>query len=238
MGGGDTEERRPDRAEPAPDEASYTASTQRYGLLLLLVLCAFAIEGVAAPGAGWQIALSVVLGAAVMVALWAAEAPRKITRPIAAIVLGLLAFTVVEVASGSADGAATRIATGILVALAPPAVVVGVVKGFQARRAVTLQALLGVISVYILLGMFFAACYGTVEKLAHEPFFAQGAAATIPRALYFSFTTLTTVGYGDYTAQSNLGHTLSSSEALLGQIYLVTVVSLFVANLRPRRGAD
>jgi hypothetical protein len=49
-------------------------------------------------------------------------------------------------------------------------------------------------------------------------------------------TTLTTVGYGDLTAAFNLGHTLSATEALTGQIFLVTVVSVVVANLRRRRG--
>src|SRR5207302_586820 len=54
--------------------------------------------------------------------------------------------------------------------------------------------------------------------------------------LYFTFVTLTTVGYGDFTAAGNLGHTLAVSEALLGQIYLVTIVSLLVSNLgRPHR---
>ena len=69
-------------------------------------------------------------------------------------------------------------------------------------------------------------------------FFAQDVPATVSRCLYFSFTTLTTVGYGDLTAASNLGHTLSVAEALAGQIYLVTVVSVIVANLgrRARRG--
>ena len=52
-----------------------------------------------------------------------------------------------------------------------------------------------------------------------------------PHQLYFSFTTLTTVGYGDYTAASNLGHTLAMAEALIGQIYLVTVVAVIVSNL-------
>ncbi len=69
-------------------------------------------------------------------------------------------------------------------------------------------------------------------------FFANGEAATGARCLYFSFTTLTTVGYGDLTAASNLGHTLSVTEALLGQIYLVTIVSVIISNLRPRRAGD
>jgi hypothetical protein len=56
----------------------------------------------------------------------------------------------------------------------------------------------------------------------------------VSECLYFSFTTLTTVGYGDLTARTDLGHTLAVFEALIGQIYLVTVVSLIVGNLRRR----
>jgi len=57
--------------------------------------------------------------------------------------------------------------------------------------------------------------------------------ASVAHCLYFSLTTLATVGYGDFVARSDLGHTLAVSEALIGQIYLVTVVSLIVSNLRP-----
>jgi hypothetical protein len=58
----------------------------------------------------------------------------------------------------------------------------------------------------------------------------------VSHCLYFSFTTLATVGYGDFVARTDLGHTLAISEALIGQIYLVTVVSLIISNLRrPRR---
>jgi hypothetical protein len=78
--------------------------------------------------------------------------------------------------------------------------------------------------------LFFASLYGLIGHL-NGTFFAQNLAPTPNRTLYFSFTTLTTVGYGDLTARSNLGHTLSVSEALVGQIYLVTVVSLIVGNL-------
>jgi hypothetical protein len=46
------------------------------------------------------------------------------------------------------------------------------------------------------------------------------------------------VGYGDLSASSDLGHTLSMFEALLGQIYLVTVVSVLVSNLGRPPGAD
>jgi hypothetical protein len=85
--------------------------------------------------------------------------------------------------------------------------------------------------------MFFAFIYGTIDRFGGDPFFAGGQSATVANCLYFSFSSLTTAGYGDFTARTNLGHTLSVSEALLGQIYLVTIVSLIVANLGRGRPA-
>jgi voltage-gated potassium channel Kch len=96
----------------------------------------------------------------------------------------------------------------------------------------------GVLAFYLLVGMLFAFGYGAIDHLAAGAFFAGGEEATVSHCLYFSFTTLTTVGYGDFVAATDLGRTLAIFEALLGQIYLVTVVSLIVSNLgRPARTA-
>jgi hypothetical protein len=81
------------------------------------------------------------------------------------------------------------------------------------------------IPLYLLVGLFFAFAYVAVRNLGGAPFFASGADATSARSLYFSSVTITTVGYGDYTARTNLGHTLSVTEALLGQIYLGSLSS-------------
>ena len=58
--------------------------------------------------------------------------------------------------------------------------------------------------------------------------------ATTADYLYFSFMTQTTVGYGDLTAAGNLGRACAVLEALVGQLYLVTVVALVVSRMRPR----
>jgi hypothetical protein len=123
------------------------------------------------------------------------------------------------------------------VALGPPAVAVGVLHDMRATGQVRLAAVLGVLSLYLLFGMFFAFTYGAIDRLGGDPFFAGGQSATASHCLYFSFGTLTTVGFGDFVARTDLGHTLAILEALIGQIYLVTVVSLIVSNLgRPARG--
>jgi Ion channel len=211
---------------------------QRYGLLLGAIILAFAIQGIAEPGKAEQIIVAVLLGVTLLLALWAAEAKPRVMRPAALIVAAVIITSIVETANGGVGGGATRIANALLVALAPPAIIVGVVRSLRARQAVTLEAVFGVLCVYILLGMFFAFIYGTIDRFGGNPFFAGGQSATVARCLYFSFASLTTAGYGDFTARTNLGHTLSVSEALLGQIYLVTVVSLIVANLGRSRPAS
>ena len=85
----------------------------------------------------------------------------------------------------------------------------------------------------------FGAKKGFFATLDATPFFAQGTDGTRPLRLYFSYVTLATVGYGDYTAAGNLGRALAVLEALTGQLYLVTVVAVVVTRLgRPGRGAS
>lgn len=222
-------------AAPAPP--ALATHRERYGLLLGAIIVAFAIQGIAEPGKLEEVFVSVLLGATLLLALWVADAKPRVMWPAVVIVAALILTGIIEAASGNVDGGATRIANALLVALAPPAIIVGVLRSLRARQAVTLEAVFGVLCVYILLGMFFASVYGTIDRFGGDPFFAGGQTATVARCLYFSFASLTTAGYGDFTARTNLGHTLSVSEALLGQIYLVTVVSLIVANLGRSRPA-
>jgi Ion channel len=203
-------------------------------------MVAFAIQGTATPARGEQVLVSVVLGATLLLALWASDVQPRLMRITVLVVVALVATSVIEAIAGTLEGGATRIANALLVGLAPPAIATGVARNLRATRAVSLQAVFGVLCIYLLLGMFFAFVYGAIDRLGGRPFFAGAQPATTAHCLYFSFTTLTTVGYGDLTARTNLGHTLSALEALLGQIYLVTIVSLIVGNLTraPRPGGQ
>lgn len=203
-------------------------------MLLGATAGAFLVQGIATPGPWEAVVVSILLGATLMIALWAADAEPRVTRVAGVTAVAVVAFSIVEAASGDVYGAAPRLANLLLVTLAPPAVVVGVARSLRAHSGVTVEAVLGVLCLYILLGMMYALAYGTIDRLAHD-FFAGGAKSTPSLCLYFSFTTLTTVGYGDVTAATQLGHTLSVSEALLGQIYLVTVVSVIVSRVRSPR---
>ncbi len=212
---------------------------ERYGLLLLAIVAAFAVEGIASPGPWEQVGVSVLLALTLLLALWAANSKPPVMIGGAVVAALVVAMSAVEAASGNVDALGPRLANLLLIMCAPPSVIIGVSRSLRAQGGVTLQAVAGVLCLYLLLGMGFAFVYGAIGNI-NGHFFAGGQAATGAHTLYFSFTTLTTVGYGDYTARSNLGHTLSVSEGLIGQIYLVTIVSVIVSNLRPRRrvGAD
>ena len=74
--------------------------------------------------------------------------------------------------------------------------------------------------VYLLLGMFFTFLYDVVAALGDGPFFANGSDGTPFDRLYFSYVTLATLGYGDYTAGGTVGRSLAVLEVLLGQLFL------------------
>ncbi len=203
----------------------------RFGLLLGATVAAFAIEGIATPGVWNQVLVTVLLSATLLLALWAADARQIVLRVATVVTFVVVAISVVEAIAGKVDNTSVRIANLLLVLLAPPAVIVGVLRSLRARRKITVAAVLGVLCLYILLGLFFAQLYGAIDRIDGGHFFANNVDGNVAHCVYFSFTTLATIGYGDIVASGNLGHTLAVSEGLVGQIYLVTIVSLFVGNL-------
>ena len=102
------------------------------------------------------------------------------------------------------------------------------------ERGVVLQAVLGALSIYVLLGLTFGFLVGAIASANSQDFFAQGTDGTQATRVYYSFTVMTTTGFGDYTAATKGGRALAVLEMLIGQIYLVTVIALLVGNLRRR----
>jgi hypothetical protein len=112
--------------------------------------------------------------------------------------------------------------------------IAAIVMHLTRRRSATSATLAGAVAIYLLLGLIFADVYMCLAQLSGIAFFAQTAAPTSVAYLYFSYTTLTTVGFGDLTAGTDPGRMLAVVEALMGQLYLVTIVAFIVATRRPR----
>jgi hypothetical protein len=132
--------------------------------------------------------------------------------------------------SGDALTALLGVLTGLLTLTLAIVVALGAVE----QGEVNSRSVAGAICVYVLLGMLFMYAYGVIAVVGHGQFFAQGTDGTRPLRLYFSYVTLATLGYGDYTAAGSLGHALAVLEALIGQLYLVTVVAVVVTRLGGR----
>jgi hypothetical protein len=208
----------------------------RYGLLLLATAASVAVQGTVEPSAAQQVVVTGLAGVILLLAFRAANLPRTLIMVAAGVAAAALVVALVRATAGGIGDGAARTMNAALISLGPPAVAVGIVRNLRASGEVRLEAVFGVLCLYILIGMAFGFVYGAIDRFGGDPFFADGNTATVSHCLYFSLTTLATVGYGDFVARSDLGHTLAVSEALLGQIYLVTVVSLIVSNLgRPSR---
>jgi hypothetical protein len=232
--------------ERGPSSERFAQRTRRvrhygYGLVLLMILASLAFQLASSDSDAAQ-AITIVLQAfTLLLAVWASESRHIVIRIVELIVtVVVVAATLTFVASGNVDDGAAKIVNLLLIAFAPLTIAGGIVRHFRMEGVVTIRTMFGVLCIYLLIGSFFGFCYGAVGALSDSSFFAQTTQETSSDFLYFSFTTITTTGYGDLTAATDLGRSLAITEALIGQIYLVTVVAVIVGNLRrptPRRDA-
>ena len=207
-----------------------------FGVVLVLILVSVVV-GLAAPETdGWRVVTVLLQGATLIAAVIAAHAHEWVIRLTIAATTLLLAGAVGSVIGTEDFGAdSARLISFLMVALAPPALITGVRKQLSTEQRVTLETMFGVLCLYLLLGLLFSAAYGTLQDVFNNGegrFFTTGAGDSAD-FLYFSFSTLTTVGFGNLIASTDVGRSLAITEALLGQIYLVTVVAVIVGNMRP-----
>ncbi|HXE99204.1 MAG TPA: potassium channel family protein [Solirubrobacterales bacterium] len=216
--------------------AAFSRWEHRYGVVLLLILSSLVFM-LASSDEDWARLVAIALqGATLIAALSASQAPRVIARPATIIVmLAVLGSAAALIGFGQFGTTAGRLVSALLIALAPVAIATGVLRDVRTEGTVTLHTMFGVLCIYLLIGMLFAFADGLVGDALSEPFFASRINADISDYLYFSFATLTTVGYGDLTAATDVGRSMAIAEALIGQIYLVTVVAVIVGNLSRRR---
>lgn len=106
--------------------------------------------------------------------------------------------------------------------------------------SVTRQRIEGAVAAYLLLGLSWASAYKLLSLYSPEAF--QGSLVSSAPGLtftYFSFVTLTTVGYGDITPVLPLARSLAVTEALTGQLYLAILLARLVSlELHERRSQE
>ena len=171
---------------------------------------------------------AVIVGATLLIAMRASGMhPRRqrlldivVGLTIAGYAVSVLADLTLGVGSEQRNGL-----SGAIAALSVAAPVIVVLRLLR-HRTITTATLFGAIAAYLMLAVAYFFVFLTVSQW-------QGTFFTAPDQpsssfMYFSLTTITTVGYGDLTAQSHLGRLLATSEAVIGQVYLVTFVAMIV----------
>jgi hypothetical protein len=209
-------------------------SPDSYALVLLLILATYALS--AALTASWATSLIVAVQiAAVWVTLRAARARRTVLM-IANLALGVAALAAILSLVVDQQFHTDSIVAWVscVLYLAAP---IAIVRHLLRRRTIDSETVMGAIAAYLMVGMFFAFLYRAVGIVqAHPPFFGSQGPGTFSQDLFFSFTTLTTTGYGDLTPAGNPGQSFAVLEMLIGQLFLITAVGKVVSTWRPGRG--
>ena len=211
------ESREPEGLRPARFEAAL-------GLIVLTIYAsAFASD------AGWIRVISLLCeGGALLFILWTADVSRR-WRSWARIAV-IFAVGVAILATVFGSGKTPVISTGLVGAFMAIGAPIAIVRRLGHEKVVTVQVLAGALCLYLLIGLFFTFVYSIINAVDTQPLFAQQSGeASSANITYFSYVTLTTTGYGDLTLRGNGPRMLAITEALLGQLYLVSAVALVVS---------
>jgi hypothetical protein len=206
-----------------------------FGVVLVLILATIIVFA-AATGPSGQLASIALSGGTLLFVLHTAGAHGRTFRVSAAVVIAALLAATVAVFLGDTVSSATAGLVGLMLAVIAPIVIL---RRIVLAPTITVRIILGALAIYLLLGLAYAYLFPLIAVLSGEPFFVQTAAPGTQDYLYFSYTTLATIGYGDFTAAGSLERMIAVSEGLVGQLYLVSAVALLVGNVgRQLRRSD
>lgn len=167
---------------------------------------------------------ALIWGLLLFTTLWSPGIPNWIRRT------GIIAIGVIFVSAIPLGLMESDIALGLrllLLATAQFAAFLAILSRVLTHDSVRLQTIMGAIAAYALIAFVMAAIFHSFDLMTNDTFL-NGVVAEGDYT-YFSFVTLTTVGYGDITAASDLAKRLVVVEAFVGQVFLIVLVARLVA---------
>jgi voltage-gated potassium channel Kch len=217
-------------AEDIEEVSAGVPIRERYGLMLLLILVGYVLSAV--DTSRFVLSLDSILWVTLLLtALWSPGVPKRLRR------VGLVATFIVLLTTLSLGLVASEAANGwrlLLVGVAQLSALLAILNRITRHERVTLQTVMGGVAAYALIAFVMAAVFHSLQFLTGTNAFDGVVAAG--DYIYFSFVTLTTVGYGDITPATELAKRLAVVEAFVGQVFLITfvarLVSLWTGRLR------
>jgi voltage-gated potassium channel Kch len=213
-----------------PAVSGGVAIRERYGLVLALILAGYLLSAVETSRLILAIN-SIIWVSLLLTTLWSPGIPERLRR------IGLIATILVLVSTLSLGLLPSDVAQGwslLILGVAQLAAMLAILNRVTRHRVVTLQTVMGGVAAYALIAFVMAAVFHGADLLTSEPFL-NGVVARGDYT-YFSFITLTTVGYGDITAASAIAKRLAVVEAFVGQVFIITLVARLVSLWGAPRG--
>ncbi len=198
-------------------------------IVLLLIALTYVLS--VSLSEGWAASLVLVVQ---MATVWAilstSEAPKSV-RVVAeaAIVVSFVAAVLGFVLHEDASKLFLPAVSCLLYLVAPFCIA----RHLLRRSTIDLETVLGALATYALIGMFFAFLYRSTGANDPAPFFGAQGDGSFAQDFFFSFTTLTTTGYGNLVPADNPGQTFAVGEMLVGQLFLVTALAKVINSYRP-----
>lgn len=205
-------------------------SGNSYGLVLLLILVTYLMSVSFSREWGASVVLLVQV-ATVWFALRTSKARRPVRLAADVVLAGAVVVALIDhfVRSGDEPIPLIFVTASVLYVMAP----FSIVRHLISRSVIDLETMLGAIAAYLLIGLAFAFMYRFIGAVQPVPFFGQQGDGSLSQDVFFSFTTLTTTGYGNLVPAGQPGQSLAVMEMIVGQLFLVTAVGKIVAVWRP-----
>jgi Ion channel len=218
--------RDPDQSRRAYVKA-ILARTDDFGVALFLILVTIVVFATAVGPIGQLTSVALSGGTLLFVlhtSAWHGATFRWVSMAVlAAVTLSALGLSQdVDVESPVAG------VIGLLLAGIAPVVIL---RRIIQSPTITFRLVLGALAIYLLIGLAYAYSFPVLARISGEPFFVETTDPGAGEYIYFSYTTLATIGFGDFTAATSLGRMVAVSEGLAGQLFLVSAVALLVGNV-------
>jgi Ion channel len=211
-----------------------------YGLVLVLILATFVLTMTLPPeGWGGRAVAIAFAGLTAVIALTSSNVRvGRVQLAIGAAVIAVVAASLAKAVSSDALLGVAFIIVSLLLLIAAVTILRRVLRAIE----VDFRTILGAISVFTLLGLLFGYLFLALGRLKGGEVFAGAPHAQARDFVFFSYTTLTTTGYGNLVPAGDIGQILAVFEMLVGQFFLVTLVAGLVSLWRPgakaRRDAE
>lgn len=213
----------PSRAEASPSLTRWRFRPLLVALLGLLLLYPFVEDR--------QLFIKGLTALVLLAALYAVSRQKRVLLLACSLGIPALLATAVSLATAAL---AAHIVAGIADVLFFGFTTAVLLYHVLADREVTADTLYGAVCVYLLSGVMWASLYGLVERIQPHSFQASsGQGVTVPDLLFFSYVTLTTLGYGDITPVTPPARSLTVVEAIFGVLYNALLIARLVGLYRP-----